>query len=268
MAPDPTNPSNMIMVKTKEPTGQTLSGKSLGVDATHDYVTILVDINGKPAKVQAIAERVDVAGFDHLKTKSDITLTSGQKIYAGTSLTESQVALISKDFPIKQWMDSGKVISAPAFAAWQVEVPSYTDKNGNSHPTETWSQDDGTKLWYKGALPIRGVQRDTNGFVRIDDNGNPMVDYKAFASAAGVPSPYGGTNVKDAQNLLNSGAIDVADVRGRDLNGNLTNDHGSLANAYYDPLAGFAGGRGKAADDSSWSDLATRAQRSEKLVAA
>ena len=164
---------------------------------------------------------------------------------------------------IRDRVASGKVVSAPAFAAWQVEVPSYTDTYGNSHPTETWSQDDGTKLWYKGALPIRGAQRDTNGFVKIDDNGNPEVDYKAFASAAGVPSPYAGTNISDAQNLLNGGAIDVSGVRGRDINGNLTNDHGSLENAYYDPT----GGHGQATDVSSWSDMANRSQRSDKLVA-
>lgn len=266
MVPDPNNPSNMLMVKTKVPTNQTLSGKSLDVDGKKtSYVTVVIDINGKPTPVKAIAEKTDIAGFEALKTKKDITLQDGRKIYAGTTLTTSQVALLTKDFPIDQWLASGKVSAESAIDAWQVKVPAYTDKYGQQHTPETWIQDSATNLWYKGQLPIRGIVRDENGFVKVGDDGRPMIDYKAYASAAGVPSPYAGADPKGAQVLLDTGVIDVSGIRGRDINGNVTDDlPAGLDQTYYSPL------EGKEKDDevSSWWRPDTRSSRSTALVAA
>lgn len=264
--PDPNNPSNMVMVKTKVPTGQTLSGKNLDVDGkTTKYVTVLVDINGRPTPVKAIAESVPASGFDHLKVQKDITLPDGTKIFAGTSLTETQIAKLKKNGSLQEWIQSGKVGAASAFQSWQVQVPSYTDQYGKTHAAETWTQDAGTNLWYKGALPIRGVQRDADGFVIIGDDGKPAIDYKAYASMAGVPAPYAGSDAKGAQDLLNTGVIDVSDISGRDLNGNLTDDtQGMLSTAYWAP-GDQNGHAGKTADDSWWANNA-RDQRSADLV--
>lgn len=261
--PDPNNPSNMVLVKTKVPTGQTLSGKNLDVDGkSSKYVTVLVDINGKPTPVKAIAEKVPASGFDALKVGKDITLPDGTKLYAGTSLTEAQIQKLKKSASLQEWMQSGKVVKGAAFESWQVTVPGHTDQYGKFQGSETWTQDAGTGMWYKGALPVRGVQRDADGYVIVGDDGKPAIDYKAYASAIGVPAPYSGTDAKGAQDLLNSGVIDVSGILGRDLNGNLTGDtQDMLSSAYW-----HADYRPHFTSDESWWNKDDRDQRSADLV--
>jgi hypothetical protein len=267
MAPDPNNPANMMMVTQMQATGETTDGRTLDIDGKSTrLVDVIVDINGKPTKVKAVAELVEPAGFNVLKTTKQITLSNGTKIAADTVLTESQIAMIEKDRGIESLLTTKVLESAAGFSAWQVTVPGRTDQYGREHAGETWTMDSDTGLWYRGSLPIRGIQRNAYGAVMVGDDGKLKLDWQAYASAQGAPAPYVGSSAKGAQALLDMGLLDVSGIRGRDLLGNLSGEAVDMSTAYYDPADDLAPYRKEGSPEDSWWNPDARKAKSERLV--
>lgn len=230
-----------IGIQTLDPNGNLVNVQKKVPDVNVDnqktkLVDILMDINGVPTKVQAVAQQADIPGFNAWTTKKAVKLPDGTTIPAGKLLTDGQVKALGKDF--QNAVNGGSIQAGAAMRAWNVVVPGYTDGQGVAHPGETWVQDSGTNLWYKGNLPLRGVQTDANGMVRIDANGNAMADWRSFASTAGVPAPYIGSDPKAAQNMVNQGVLgDVASgISGRGVDGKVGAPAPDLGMAYYNPF--------------------------------
>jgi len=241
-APDPTG-ANAVQVTKKVPTEfRDNSGKwvPLEVDGkTSKLVDVFVDINGTPTKVTAKASLTSPQGFEGW-VADETKVVNGVQLIAGQALTEAQLKKISQGRTALDLAKAGVIRAAPLLNQWTVTVPGYTDKNGNKRSAQTWNQDPATGMWYLGALPIRGVQRDENGMVRFGDQG-PLIDWKSYGSAWGVPAPYAGEDPKAMQDRLNNGEVDTSSLMGRDLNGQPVDDP-HLDGAYWDPKIAVIGG--------------------------
>lgn len=231
---------------------------------TTKLVDVYVDINGSPTKVKAVAQLDTVGGFASYYAKSKVSLPDGSVIPAGW-VSDEVVSRVG-DAVVGQLLANGKVQLKASQAYWKVTVPGGTDEHGKLRPSETWVQDGQTNLWYKDKLPIRGVQTYDNGVVKVTANG-PAIDFKSFASAAGVPAPYVGMNPKKMQLLMDDGAVDTLDVKGRDLLGNVVPEAG-LSNPYWNgsttPRPTEVGG---GAGHDSWWDDEERDQRRDSEMA-
>lgn len=229
-APDPGG-NGAVMVKKKIP-AQVRDGDKwvdLEVDGkSAKLVDIYVDINGSPTKMQAVAQLTTPQGFDTWYS----TGQTGGGFPSNRPLTAAQIDKIlkAKKLTLEQAVDTGVIGTGAAFQSWAVTTPSYTDKYGKHHDSEVWNQDPDTGLWYKGALPIRGVQRDANGMVVFDENG-PKMDWRSFASAAGVPAPYAGTDAKAMQDQV--GSLDLSDLKSRGLLGEVVDQAPDVSRAYF-----------------------------------
>jgi hypothetical protein len=251
-APDPMNPANMVQVQQKVPTLVRTPGgtwEPLKVDGQKTkLVDVFVDVNGTPTKMQAIATLTSPTGFDAWVAGSTKAV-NGVQLVKGQPLTEEQLKKIANGKPLDYLKAIGLLDSATVMPAWKVTVPGYTDKYGNQRGAESWSQDPTTGVWYKGSLPIRGVQRDEYGMVKFTKDG-AAIDWRSYAGEIGVPAPYAGANAKAMQDLLNSGVVDVSGLRGRDLLGRPVDDQPlRLDSAYWDRTFPPAEGR-----DSWWKD--------------
>jgi hypothetical protein len=144
-------------------------------------------------------------------------------------------------------VQSGAVTRKDAFAAAgsplnYIQIPAYDD-NGTTHAAVTWYQDPQTKLWYKGQPPISSAALNADGTVKIGADGKLAVSWMPFASAAGVATPYAGTNARAMQKLYDEGLVGT-DPRFnqptgmRDFAGNYTTDPAQsvqTATPYFDP---------------------------------
>lgn len=265
-APDPMNPSNAVQTIKKVPTQyKDGSGKwqDLPVDGKKSkLVDIFVDINGHPTKVSAIAQLTSPQGFDGWVAGASKTI-NGVKLIAGQPLTSEQLKRVAGSKSLGDLKQAGVLETAPIFNSWLVTTPAYTDSNGVRHESESWNQDPETGAWYKGALPVRGVQRDEYGMVKYDQNG-AMIDWKSYASDYGVPAPYAGSTPQEMQNLLNSGAVDVSGLKSRDLTGAVSDEPGKFDSSYWDSSAANLNLKGADAGGSWWSDEDRKA-RTDKI---
>ena len=206
-------------------------------------VDIFMDINGVPTKVQAVATRSGVDGFNAWVASSPIKIGKGGQATsypAGTPLTQDVIKKLQATGQWDAYLTAGTVGRAPALEMMTVQSAAFTDKYGKAHPAETWVQDLGTNLWYKGNLPVRGAIPGEDGTIpyKLGPDGKPIADlnWQSYGSAGGVPAPYSGANPREMQNLMNQDSDLVADIRGRGPDGSVTDEPQGLQWAYYDPM--------------------------------
>jgi hypothetical protein len=206
---------------------------------TIKLVDVLVDINGKPTKIQAIATAEQIQGINGWVASKNTTI-NGITLIAGQALTDKQIDALQRRSKGSDnyWniaVAQGSIQQGSVMQTWQATVPAYTDKYGKTHAAETWSEDPATNLWYKGALPIKNVERKADGTVYVDDDGRPKLSWKSFGSSAGVPIIYSGSDAKAAQDAVNADRTIGVDVRSRGINGEVSDEPYDKRIAYYNP---------------------------------
>lgn len=225
LAPDPET-GQMMNVDLVVPDIQTQNGERIQ--------EVWIDRGGVPTKVYAIAGPAP----------------SGYQVWVDASTGKGIVSsVIGKQYAGMPWevaVATGKVTRADAFEAAgkplnYIQIPAYDD-NGTHHAAVTWYQDPQTKLWYKGQPPISSAAKNLDGTVKLGADGNPAVNWMPFANAAGVRTPYAGSNVRAMQKLYDEGAVGT-DPRFnqpsgfRDFAGNFTTDPAQSVDGgapYYD----------------------------------
>jgi hypothetical protein len=215
--------------------GYTTDGGTKVVDA-------LVDINGVPTHVKAIAHVVS-SDLQVWKVGSKGLTIPGKnvKLDPGTVLTSAMIKQLDDKQP--DWRTfAGSGPSGSAYfkdfanegVYYQLTIKGGTLRDGTAIPPQTLTQDPGTLQWYKGdQLPISHVSREADGTVTVTTSG-PQITFKPDYGQA---VPYVGFNRKAAQTVLNEdGTIDTSGLKGRDANGTVTaNPVHPASTSLYDP---------------------------------
>lgn len=202
---------------------------------------VFVDINGKPTRVLApmVPTQLDVPT---LYLTSDLDLPDGSVIKAGP-INSREWAKINTAFGqgsvggIEVLKANDRIKEQPGIEGWyQVLVPAYTDDQGRKHKAQTWAFLPGVG-WFRGSLPLRGIQRNPDGSLKLDEDGNPIIDRRGFAHRAAVPIPYEGLSPAEMQRqydeLVANGQAPQFFRVGPD--GSLVNEPADFSDAYWDP---------------------------------
>lgn len=208
-----------------------------GVQITEIYV----DINGKPTRVLApmVPTQLDVPT---LFLTSDLDMPDGSVIKAGP-INSREWARINSAFGqgsvggIEVLKANDRIKEQPGIEGWyQVLVPAYTDDQGRKHKAQTWAFLPGVG-WFRGTLPLRGIQRNPDGSLKLDEDGNPIIDRRGFAHRAAVPIPYEGFSPAEMQRiydeLVAKGLAPQFFRVGPD--GSLIYEPADFSDAYWDP---------------------------------
>lgn len=243
------------------------------LDKGQQLVDVVVDVNGHARVVKAVATATST-GFEGNFAAKGFTIKTGRdstlKIAAGARLSQSDLALLQREFPDswQQYVERG-----PAFSYLQVQLPT-----GNG--VRLFSQDPDTKIWVEGpTLPYWHLATNPDGTVQFDNNGNLVGDSLPFIDHFGMAAPTTAGDPREVQDILDSGLLDESykQIQGRDKNGNLTVSTADKGTMYYDPrdneaaraLAKTSGLKDadEGSDPEYWFDGKTRRPRREKALA-
>lgn len=195
-------------------------------DAATKIVDVVVDINGVPRAMKAVATLAE-SDLKVWYAEKNLTLSDGTEITANTRLTTNQLKALDKEFGADTWRRDPSIatkrVDPDVGTYYQVVVKAGTDGTGKPIGSEVWTQDPATNQWVKGnRLDVRSVQRESDGTVLVTDSG-PQV---AFGPDSGYAVPYVGRDPARAQEVLNNGiaagTVSIPKLQGRGINGEIT----------------------------------------------